>query len=84
MTEQELQGKIHALESQLVDAKVDLNISEDKRRQLEKELAEANARIRELERDTMTVQTLSLEGEEQDFDPRETGRFYRGWNGGTR
>ena len=84
MTEQELHAKIHALEGQLVDAKVDLNISEDKRRKLERELADANRRIRELERDTMAVQTLSLEGDEEDFNPYETGRFRSGWNGGTR
>ena len=78
MTEQELRSRIDALENQLIDAKVDLNISEEKRRQLEKELMEANARIRELERDTMTVQTLSLEElqvEDESFDPRATGRF---------
>lgn len=82
MTEQELHARVASLEAQLVDAKVDLNISEDKRRQLEKELAEANRRIRELERDTMTIQTLSLEGDD-DFNPRNTGQFY-GWKGGTR
>ncbi len=75
MTEQELHARIASLESQLVDAKVDLNISEDKVRQLEKELAEANARIRQLERDTMTIQTLSLEGDEDNFNPRESGVF---------
>ena len=78
MTEHELHGKINALESQLIDAKVDLNISEEKVRELEKELKEANARIRELECDTMTVQTLSLEElqvEDESFDPRATGCF---------
>jgi hypothetical protein len=77
MTEQELHARVNALENQLIDAKVDLNISEEKRRKLEAELAEANARIRELERDTMTVQTLSLEAlqEEESFDPRATGAF---------
>jgi chromosome segregation ATPase len=83
MTEQELQAQVNALESQLIDAQVDLNISEDKVRKLEKELAEANARIRELERDTMTIQTLSLDDEDANFDPRNTGQFY-GWKGGTR
>lgn len=75
MSEQELHARIFALESQLVDAKVDLNISEDRVRELEKELKEANDRIRQLERDTMTVQTLSLEGEEETFDPYESGVF---------
>ena len=83
MTEQELHAKIDALEGQLIDARVDLNISEDKVRKLERELAEANARIRQLERDTVTVQTLSLDDEDATFDPRNTGQFY-GWKGGTR
>ena len=87
MTEQELHARVNALENQLIDAKVDLNISEEKVRELKKELKEANERIRELERDTMTVQTLSIEGlqeEDESFDPRATGRFTRGWSGGER
>jgi hypothetical protein len=67
--------EINVLQGKLIDAKVDMNIKDERIRVLEKELRVAQFAVRELEIGTMTMQTLSLQEEEEDFDPRQTGTF---------
>ncbi len=76
MTErEELQTQIDALESKLMDARIDLNMKDNRIRDLERQLREAQFKIRELEIGTQTMRTLALQDEEESFDPRESGVF---------
>jgi predicted RNase H-like nuclease (RuvC/YqgF family) len=70
-----LNDQVDALQRKLIDAKVDLNIKDERIRELEKRLREAHSALRELEIGTQTMRTLALEGDEEDFDPRQTGTF---------
>lgn len=70
-----LNGQIDVLQRKLIDAKVDLNIKDDRIRTLEKELRVAQFAVRELEIGTHTMRTLALAEEEESFDPRQTGAF---------
>jgi len=67
--------KIDMLQRELIDARVDINIKDERIRELEKQLREAHFAIRELEIGTQTMQTLALEDDEESFDPRQTGAF---------
>lgn len=75
MTLEDHNEKIDKLQRELIDARVDINIKDERIRELEKRLREAHQAIRELEIGTQTMQTLSLEGEEESFDPYATGEF---------
>ena len=66
---------IDQLERELIDARVDINIKDERIRVLEKELRQAQFALRELEIGTQTMRTLTLEGDEESFDPRATGSF---------
>lgn len=70
-----LNDQVDALQRKLIDAKVDLNIKDARILELEKRLREAHSALRELEIGTQTMRTLALEGDEEDFDPRQTGTF---------
>jgi hypothetical protein len=59
----------------LADARVDVNIKDERIRTLEKELRVARFAVREFEIGTHTMQTLALAEEEEDFNPRQTGAF---------
>lgn len=71
----QLLDQIDVLQRKLIDAKVDLNIKDDRIRTLEKELRVAQFAVRELEIGTHTMRTLALAEDESDFDPRQTGTF---------
>ena len=75
MTLEDHNAKIDALQRELIDARVDLNIRDERIRELEEALRKARFQIRELEIGTLTMQTLTLEEDEEDFDPRATGTF---------
>lgn len=75
MTYEELLKELGLVRIELDDTRIDLNIERSKNEQLTKELAEANRNMRQAECDTMTVKTLTLEGEEDKFDPYESGVF---------
>ncbi|MHA1289353.1 MAG: hypothetical protein ACTSPB_18350 [Candidatus Thorarchaeota archaeon] len=70
-----LNNQIDVLQRKLIDAKVDINIKDERIRTLEKELRVAQFAVRELEIGTHTLRTLALENDEEDFDPRQTGTF---------
>ena len=74
-----LNEQIEHLESQLMDAKIDLNMKDARIKDLEKQLRKAQFAIRELEIGTHTMRVLSLKEEEESFDPRETGTFKSPW-----
>ena len=74
-TFEKLNEQIDVLQRKLIDAKVDLNIKDERIRVLEKELRVAYFKIREFEIGTQTMQTLSLQEDEDSFDPRQTGTF---------
>ena len=67
--------EINVLQGKLISARVDMNIKDARIEELEKQLRKAHSAIRELEIGTQTMQTLSLQEEEEDFDPRQTGAF---------
>jgi len=71
----ELHMQINSLQRELADAHVDLNIKDDRIRELEKELRRVQYSIREFEIDERTIETLALETEEESFDPYATGEF---------
>jgi hypothetical protein len=68
-------ARIDELESKLMDARIEMNMKDLRIKELERQLAEARYEIRNLEINTQTMRTLSLEGEEESFDPRESGIF---------
>jgi hypothetical protein len=72
---EDLVEEINVLQRELINAKVDLNIKDGRIRELETQLRKAQFAIRELEIGTQTMQTLSLQEEEENFDPRQTGAF---------
>ena len=72
-----LRKKVEALESKLLDAQIDINMKNNRISDLERQLREAQFKIRELEVGTQTMRTLTLEGEEESFDPRESGVFHK-------
>ena len=74
-TFEKLNEQIDVLHRKLIDAKVDLNIKDERIRVLEKELKVAQFAVRELEIGTHTMRTLALEADEESFDPRQTGAF---------
>lgn len=74
-TVDELNEQIDGLQRELIDAKVDLNIKDDRIRTLEKDLRIARNAVRELEIGTHTMRTLALEEDESDFDPYATGEY---------
>ena len=77
-----LRKKVEALESKLMDAQIDSNMKDNRIRDLERQLREAQFKIRELEMGTQTMRTLALQEEEQTFDPRESGVFHKDtWRG---
>lgn len=77
-----LRRKVESLESKLMDAHVDLNMKDARISELEKQLREAQFKIRELEMGTQTMRTLALQEEEDSFDPRESGVFHKDtWRG---
>ena len=67
--------EIDRLQRELIDARVDLNIKDERIRELEAKLRKAQFAIRELEIGTQTMRTLALAEEEDSFDPRATGEF---------
>lgn len=72
---------IDQLERELIDARVDINIKDERIRWLEKQLRNAHAALRELEIGTQTMRTLALVEDEDAFDPRQTGAFNKNtWN----
>lgn len=78
MTQIELQAQIDALESKLMDANVDMNIKDQRIRQLENDLAAARAQIRDYEVGTQTMRKLQILGDSDDdngFDPRQSGVY---------
>lgn len=76
MTHEKMQETIEVLESKLLDAQVECNIRGNRIADLERQLHEANSKIRELEVGTQALRTLSIESEEEEsFDPRESGVF---------
>ena len=78
MTEQEeLQTRIDELESQLMDARIDGNMKDQRIKELETQVREYRFQIREMEIGTQTMRTLALEGDEESFDPRESGVFHK-------
>lgn len=77
MTLEEHNLQIDKLQRELIDARVDINIKDERIRELEKELRKAQFAIRELEVGTMTMRTLALKEEEESFDPYATGEFKR-------
>ena len=70
-----LSEQIEHLESQLLDARIDVNMKDARIKTLEEDLRKVHARIRELEIGTQTMQTLALEEVEEGFDPRASGTF---------
>ena len=66
---------LDSIQRELADARVDINIKDDRIRELEKLLREARFENHELEIGTQTMRTLALEVDEKDFDPRATGEF---------
>lgn len=74
-TVETLNDQVDALQRKLIDAKVDLNIKDERIRVLEKQLREAHSALRELEIGTQTMRTLALVEDEDAFDPRQTGTF---------
>lgn len=75
MTYEELLKELGLVRIELDDTRIDLNIERSKNERLTTELTQANRKVRELERSTMTIETLSLEGDEPSFDPRESGVY---------
>jgi len=78
----ELEEKIERLRNIAIELKVDLNIRDQKIRDLERQLAEAHRRERDLVRGTQTMSKLEILGESDDddgFDPRQTGTFNSPW-----
>lgn len=72
---------IDQLERELIDARVDINIKDERIRELEKQLRNAHAALRELEIGTQTMRTLALVEDEDVFNPRQTGTFRTdAWN----
>jgi len=67
--------QIDALQRELIDARVDINIKDERIQELEKQLRKAQFAIRELEIGTQTMRTLALQEEEDSFDPYSTGKF---------
>jgi len=67
--------KIDQLQRELIDARVDINIKDERIRELEKQLRKAQFAIRELEIGTQTMRTLALAEDEESFDPYATGEF---------
>ena len=80
-----LRRKVESLESKLMDAQIDLNMKDTRIRELENDLAEARAQIREYEVGTQTMRKLRILGESEDdtgFDPRDSGVFHTdAWKG---
>ena len=74
-TVDELNEQVDALQRELIGARVDLNIKDDRIRTLEKELRVARFAVRDMEIGTHTMQTLTLEADESDFDPYATGEY---------
>ena len=74
-TIEQLNEQVDVLQRELIDAKVDNNIKDDRIRQLEQRLKDAYAKIREYEIGTLTMRTLALEEESDAFNPRQTGTF---------
>ena len=66
---------IDQLERELIDARIDINIKDERIRVLERELREAHTALRELEIGTQTMRTLALVDDEDEFNPRQTGAF---------
>lgn len=66
---------IDSLQRELANARVDINIKDERIRELEKQLREARFETRELEIGTQTMQALALDAGEENFDPRQTGTF---------
>lgn len=81
-TQEVLQYRVQVLESKLLDAQVDRNMQKNRIEELERQLREAHHKIRELELGTQTMRTLAIAGEEESFNPRESGVFHKdAWKG---
>lgn len=86
MTEKikELEAKIERLKNIAVNLKVDLNIRDARIRDLERQLAKAHRRERNLVVGTQTMNKLKILGDSDDDngqDPRATGIFKDAWEG---
>ena len=77
-TIKDLEMQIDRLKRIAIDLKVDLNIRDDKIRELERELLYERRQVRSLEVGTQTMAKLEILGKSKDdngFDPRQTGTF---------
>lgn len=79
-----LEAQIVRLKNIAIDLKVNVNIRDDKIRELEHRLTEAHSRERNLMAGTQTISKLEILGNSDDDngqDPRDTGRFKSPWEG---
>ena len=78
----ELEAQIERYKTIAIGLKVDLNIRDERIRDLERELLNERRQVRSLEVGTQTIAKLEILGESEDddgFDPRQTGTFRSPW-----
>lgn len=70
-----MQDELRRLRGENVDLKVDINIRDARIRELEEELRKANAKLRQNERETQTMQKLEILTSDDDtgISPYDTG-----------